>query len=588
MKLVNMINRIAFIRLDILLLAALVSGMTMQALLFFVNIPCGVWPMWISFGGVIVVLSIASRSRLAMFLVVTSALLLLTSMTFSYTGCDTLDYHFSMQDLLRRGWNPITISQISDFSKLVEGRSLNIYHTLFLPRCAALCGALIGASTGLLVADSFLNYALLISLFLTSISFSERILKLRRTYSVLFALMMVITPNTTCILFGFVDFLTYSSFMLALFGGVMYAVDRNAQDLALTVLGLVITATSKTTGLVNASLLSCGLWTILIRDKRFYYGGIVIAALVFLIGFSPLVTSWINYGCPFYPTMSFSDAHPAVDITADFTGNEDALRMGYFARACYAWVSPALTVKICSWIFGNPNFNPEFYVAGGVSGYGTAFRVLLGLSAMALIFSKKNVVHLICGFLLLTTLVTPLKYIGYARYYPQVWAVPPLAIMNFVANPIPRVRLFLCGLLRIALLSIPLAFAAKYATSFFLFSCSGIAAECDRQRSLREMRERSNKWRIDLGRLHTYTLCRRMEEAGIQAVGVADEASRDFPVASYDEKAFWVSANDARGNAVLSARRVPISIWSILRFSWLNAFICLPHPLWNGCVEEGK
>lgn len=52
--------------------------------------------------------------------------------------------------------------------------------------------------------------------------------------------------------------------------------------------------------------------------------------------------------------MTFDPRVEIRDITADFTGNADALSMGFLSRVVYAWVSPGLAVKGCAWLSESP------------------------------------------------------------------------------------------------------------------------------------------------------------------------------------------------------------------------------------------
>jgi len=587
----KMIRAASDLRIDILMLLTLLSGVLIQSVLFLFDVKCSGIPMWLTFLCTTAILAMTSVRRCIFFLALTFVLLILTTFTFSYTGTDVMNYHFPMQDLIRCGWNPVYVAKAEDFKAVLGGRTLSLVHTLFLPRMTALCGALVGASTGLFVADSFLSYALVASLCASSYVFAKRVMGAERNVAMLFSFAIVCTTKFTAFLSGYVDYVSYASLMLTLFGGCMYALEKRNEDLVLMILGMAIASLAKTTGLVVSVMFAVALLPFPWRDKRFYAAGGIVLGLVLVVGCSPLVTSWVHYGCPLYPTMSLSVEHPVIDITSDFTGNEDAMRMGYVARSCYAWVSPSITTKVCALIYGQPHFHPVFDVCGGVAGFGTAFRFLLGLSVLALLFSKKNSVTLLCVFVFLTTLVTPLKYVGFPRYFLQVWAIPPLAIFNFVTAPVLHGRNEWLGrTLKIAALTIPVSIAALCFLRSLAFYGRSIAIEDARQKTLENMKQDSDTWCLSSKWQNTYSLTRRLDAAGIKWKRKED-ADKTCPMMSYDGKYLWATAvKDARQEAEIYEQRFPIadSVGMLVRFPWRRAFSSFPRPLLFAVREVSK
>ena len=112
-------------RVDVALLLALLLGVFIQGCLFLVGIACSPWPMWISFSAVAIILAISDRRKALAFCALVRACLFLTAFSYSYTGADTMDYHFPMQDLLRRGWNPVRVATIEDFHQLLGGLTVS-------------------------------------------------------------------------------------------------------------------------------------------------------------------------------------------------------------------------------------------------------------------------------------------------------------------------------------------------------------------------------------------------------------------------------------------------------------------------------
>lgn len=571
-------------RVDIALLLSLLVGLFLQGCLFLVGIPCSPWPMWIVFTVVSLIIACNNVRGLIKFLLLTSVCLLLTAFSFSYTGTDAMSYHFPMQDLLRCGWNPTRVATIEAFNEMVGNLSLSPIHTLFLPRLTALCGALVGLSTGLFVADAFLNYALVFVLLATAYDFARRIWLFGRLMSVLFAFSLTFTTKFTAFLAGYVDYVTYAGILIMLMTAALYVVERKPLDILTLAAAILVSTLAKSTGFVISVLLCACVVPFLWKDRRFWYLCAFVALYVIIVGYSPLVTSWINYGCPLYPTMSWSSAHPPIDITSDFSGNSDALSMGYVARSLYAWVSPALTIKLCAMINGNPDFNPVFTVCGGVAGFGTVFRIMLLLSLIALIASKKNVVTLICVFIFATTLVAPLKYIGFSRYFLQIWAIPSLALFNLAAFPLYKPsKPFVAKVLQLSYVVLPVMIAALCTVRTLAFNGRCFALESARQQTLAELRGRSAKWQVSSKNWNLYSLVRRMKVAGIDCV-VKDEIDPVLPVFSYDGQYMWAAVENARDAAVAVDNEFFIadSVGSFLRFPWRKAYLSWPHVLWYG------
>lgn len=571
-------------RVDVAILLSLLGAMFIQGCLFLLNIPCSPWPMWIVFSGVAIVLAINDVRAMARFAILTAICLTLTAFTYSYTGTDAMAYHFPMQDLLRGGWNPTKVATIEAFHEMMGNLSLSQTHTLFLPRLNALCGALVGLSTGLFVADSFFNYALVFVLLTTAYDFSRRIWLFGRLMSALFAFSITCTTKFTAFLSGYVDYLTYAGILIMLMASALYLREHKNSDLIVLAAAILVSTLAKSTGFIISALLFVSVLPVLWKDHRFWYMCVSVAIYVVIVGYSPLITSWLNYGCPLYPTMSWSAAHPPIDITSDFTGNADALSMGYVARTLYAWVSPALTVRMCALINGNPDFNPVFTVCGGVAGFGSVFRIMLLLSLIALIASKKNIVTVICVFIFVTTLVAPLKYIGFSRYFLQIWAIPSLALFNLAAFPIykPQRQLF-AKALQLSYIAVPVLIAALCMLRTLAFNGRSLAIEAARQQALAGLKKQSDTWQIGRKNYPTYSLAKRMKVAGINCI-VTDEPDPKLPTFSYDSQYMWAVTENARDNAIAVDEEFFIadSVGALLRFPWRKAYSLCPDILWYG------
>ena len=511
----------------------------------------------------------------------------LTMYTFSYSGTDAQNYHFPMQYLLHHGWNPVFDSTVEKFAPLIGDAQASMYHTLFLPKFCALCGAIVASAFHLFAGDGFLGYILIVCLFSTCMTFAKRYWTANAFLCVLFASGMTFSTKITSFLAGQVDYSTYASFCISMLSLVLYIRDRRLSDLLLFSAATCICVASKSTG-----VLCCGVLVIMTLPLLFnrvgYWRALFWTGVVFVIvGASPILTAWVQYGSPFYPSMTFNPNVEVVDITNDFTGNADALSMGYLSRICYAWVSPKLTIAAIRLLDGRPDFNPVFSVCGGVSGLGLWFNGLLLTSAVLLAVSRKNLITWLCIVIFVSSNFAPLKYLGYGRYFPQIWTIFPLAVLNFTCTTketwrgrdLQVVRKGVVLLLVVALGGVAgLSFLRTLA-----YQGRVLAYEGARQ-SLIASFQQGDPIRVGESD-YRFTTVRRFRQAGLHLV-----KSTDGQVDTIMQQDTALPRHDVRPDVCASLNaRFPIcdSIKSLLfKFHWLDVFDNLPHVLWDDNAKE--
>lgn len=508
---------------------------------------------------------------------------LLTAFTFSYVGTDAQNYHFPMQYLLKNGWNPVFDSTVEKFAAIAGDANLSVYHTLFLPKFSSLCGAIVASAFGLFSGDGFLGYMLVVCLFVSSIKFARRYLDANIAVSIIFAMGMTFSTKITSFLAGQVDYTVYASFCIASMSLVLYAWGRKIGDLAVFAIASCICMSSKTTGILCCFVLIVMTLPMLYRCIGYWRVLIIVGIVVAIIGASPLLTSWIQYGSPFYPSMTFDPRMSVVDITSDFTGNEDALSMGLLARICYAWVSPDLTVAAIRFLEGNSSFKPVFTVCGGVTGFGMWFNILLLVSIVLLLSSRKNLITLLCVIAFISSNFAPLKYIGYGRYFPQIWVIFPLAVLNFVCttkskecnNRLVKVikNCAIYGLYAILLSMSVLSFAR-------IIAYQGRMLVQERYRQDLIATFQSNKPVRVNKRDYKFTNVARFKQAGVSIVksddGVVDTVmQKDSALPCYD-KSPEVYDNLNRYFPICNSVRS-----LICDFKWFDVIHHIPHVLWD-------
>lgn len=564
-------------RVECLVLMALLIGLGLGGGGFFFGKVCSPWPMGIGFAVALMGAFGHSWRRAVGFSLVVGLLGVATAWTFSYTGTDAINYHFPMQRLLTDGWNPVFDSSVERF-QTVAGTGYALWHTLFLPKVCALCGALLASSTGLFAADAFMGFALMWVLACVAFRFAlAQWQPCGRLAGVAFAGILVFSTKITSFLAGQVDYTAYAAFLSALLAFVTWRRGHLPGDLFLAGASLSLSMLAKTTGLICGGLVC--LIALILEGRRadLRWGMVALVGFILLVGASPLLTAWVQYGSPVYPSMTFDPTVSPVDITSDFTGNADALSMGYLARVVYAWFSPALAVKGCAWLQGKSDFTPVFTVAGGVGGLGGFFRLLMCGAVVALVCSRRNAVTVLCLFLFFTGNLAPLKYIGYVRYFPQMWAIPFLAAFNLAYAPrgifawrwFPR-------LLRVAVIVGVVALMISVALRTVAYQGRMWKFEHERQIRYAMMRSQSPAWRLEGGQGDSYTLRRRMEAAGLRLTD-----AQNAPTFSVNAR-FQIPLLSAGERLDSLDTRFPIcdTPRELLRFPWWEAFRSIPAPLW--------
>lgn len=564
------------LRPENLVLGALFLGLCLGSAGFFVGRPCSPWTMRLAFGGALALAACCSWRHALRFAATALALLLLCAWTFSYTGTDSMAYHLPMQRLLWHGWNPVFTSTVPAFGELVDLRSLSPYHTLFLLKATAFCGALVAKATGLFTADAFLGYALILALWRSAWRFAANEWRASAFVCGAFAAALAFSTKITSFLAGQVDYTAYAAFVAATLGFITWRRTHLPGDLLLTGLCLGFALLAKSTGLVCGALGCVIVLCLEGRRAEVRWGMVGLGAAVLLAGASPLLTAWINYGSPVYPEFSFNPEVPLIDITADFTGNADALSMGYLSRCVQAWFSQSLAWKGSAWWQGKETFRPVFEVCAGVGGFGSFFRLLMWGSVVALCLSRRTATTWLVLFLFVTGNLAPLKYIGYGRYFPQMWAIPFLALGNLLYAPRGDWHSRWLSRLRGAAFACTLPLTGLILLRTGAYQARQWRYEWERQARFAQMAEISPRWAVESNHAR-YTLRERLAEAGIT---LAEEP--DLPRFTVDRELFPVAPGLPPAPEELK-RKMPIcdTLRDLFAFPWAELTGHLPHPLWH-------
>lgn len=355
-------------------------------------------------------------------LVLLSAITLVAVALPTYGGADAIICYAPLQRLLVNGWNPVWQHDSASIDALTGSLGLAVDHLLALPRLNAIMGAMVSLLTGSFTGDAFLALVLFISLAICAYRFGCHCFGSQAS-AVAIAAVSACSTKLSSFLIGQVDYSAYATSLMAGYAAVLWLSKRRFADLLLVWLSLSACVASKATGISVAGSLLLVLLLVDWRMARYLALGLLVSLLV--LCWSPYFVNWFANGSPF----------PANDLTADFSGNADALQMGCFSRVVYAWLSTRLAILGCSWWYDNPNFNPVFTVFGGVEGLGMYFRLALFASLVLFALSRRTAVTWLCLWLFVSANLLPVRYIGYSRYQYQLWVIPFLALLNFLHHP---------------------------------------------------------------------------------------------------------------------------------------------------------
>lgn len=379
--------------------------------------------------------------KLATVLGLITGSVMLASASVMYSTADAEAYHRPASMLMAAGWNPVFDSTVESVEALrMPDESMRVWHVAYLPRAFWIFNAVLYKTVGCVEAGDALNVLLCVLSYQMVSRLLARVLGMTGTTRRVAAVLVTMSPTVVALLFGgMCDGGFYSLFVIAVVAATLYAKTGGMQWAWCVGATFPMLANLKFTGVVCCGVISAVFFVACVKAWRSNGVGLqmvarwlqVIAASIgvaAVIGFSPYVTSWARYGGPFYPAHSFDARQPlANNLTADFLSmNKDAERMGYAGRFAYAYLSQSLTLSLYGEGAEGGRFSPRFDVSGGVGGFGPVFRGAFILSLMLLPFIRLRNLGWLLSCIMLTVLLQPPMYVGYARYVSQFYAFPLL------------------------------------------------------------------------------------------------------------------------------------------------------------------
>lgn len=568
------VNWLGANRIENYVWVALAIGSIVTAGGFWLGMPCSRYAFWLGVGFAAFLLAICRLRNCLAYVLLLTVCCSLAAWTFSYSGIDFKVYHAPIQRLLIDGWNPVFQCKMEDVAALT-GDGCSVWRTLFFAHGSELVCAMVAKGLGIFLADAFLDYFVAFAVGAAAYRFARLEWQTNLYPACLFAL-VVAFPFAFFLTFGgMIDYILYALLALALFSILNFERTGCCADLFSALVGLAFAITVKANG---AYLSFIGFCYLLMRQRKHinvWVGVVVAITFACVLSSTPYLTSWINYGSPYYPLHTFNPCIKVFDINDAFAQNADADRMGYLARIVYAWFSTKLAIWGCALWTGNQNFNPVFSVPGGVAGMKVVFKILMWFSVGALLLAKKNRITVVCLVVFVMANIAPLRYIGYARYFAIIWLVPVLAAYNLVYAQLPIVNF----IMRIG----------KYIVFVgFSFLCLTILAKASghflRQAAIEGYRQKAWKIAVEKGL--------RVEPNDPELRYLGAERTRNIcgsvrSVSSTTEKIVFsdtlflpqLTPDDA--NRLENAFPVCNSMRDYGRFHWLEALKNWPVPLWE-------
>ena len=403
---------------------------------FFIGKAVSVKTFWLGLAITFCLALMHSIVRAFGYLLVMLAIWLVTAYTFTYVHWDASVCHFPMAQAMVEGWNPV-LAATGEGLKAALKTPCNFDHILCAPKIGAISSAIVSKGTNLFTAAMFLPCCLFIALFSLSYRFAVEEFKCSKFCGALFATCVFLPVQLlNYLMYGTVDSIKFASALASVFALLTWWRSRSAKDGVMFWLCLSTCSVSKTAGF--------GIWLILggiacvagLKQRLFRRLALCSVVFFLLVGASPYITQWIHGGSPFYPAHSFVQERPTKDLTGDFISsrNGDARDMGYIGRVVHAWFSQDLAKKCTGLWLGREKYEPVFGWPTA-NGYGDNFATLMCLSLLLLPCVKNRKVAAFFAIVFLMDNLTPAKYLGFCRYFPEMYAIPFVTFMGAIYCP---------------------------------------------------------------------------------------------------------------------------------------------------------
>jgi len=338
---------------------------------------------------------------------------------------------------LAHGWNPLLTPYISPISI-----DQNVKLICF-PKGSWIIGAAMYRLTGRIETGKFANLLLVVAAFSMVLAVFASSGKKLSAWPVAMAVLVAANPVALCQLFTFyVDGQMAS--LLACVGALCFlsAADGNAWVDFLLFAAVVLIIQVKFTGLVYVAIFLAGFIALRAWQKRplrkpLYVALLALGLGTFVFGKNPYVSNFFENGHPFYPFSGQGD-FPIITMInatpAEFWHRNRAANLGasIFSRSG-DW--PIQSTLKAPWQVNRDEWtafeDPDVLVGGFGPLFPAAF--VLSLALLAIGMWRREATSWIAAAILviLFASVLPISACWWARYAPQIWLVPLVALAPF-------------------------------------------------------------------------------------------------------------------------------------------------------------
>ncbi len=420
-------------------------------------------------------------------------------------------YHAEAVLRLASGWNPFH-RELPD--SVLYDEILNHF-----PRAAWISAACVYNVTGILETGKAFNFIVLATCFTLALGTTILVLQLDLPKAVTVSLLLTFNPVNISQLFTFYVDGQVGALMTALVClFLLYPVIPRPVIPITLVACIAIVSNVKVTGLIYCLLLSAGLFVRLLTKSEvrvkalapYFLLAFFLAAG--LVGFNPYVTNFIRYHNPFYPAIGPEQGSSWIrDSTPDTFFERN--RLEKLCRSLYSESSnernkPA-QLKLpfaCSNSEIHCFNDPDTRIGGFGPLFGAALLLSFAIPVITWRTRRKDTIQAILLLLLVlvTVLVNPECW--WARYVPQLWAVPVILVaLGMAGSPLSgRVSALLVALI----LAVNSCLIGYVATTFCYRQTEDLRTQ------LQDLSDRGVLFDADLGPFPSNRA--RLKETGLQ------------------------------------------------------------------------
>ncbi len=432
---------------------------------------------------------------------------------------------------LAHGWNPLFTPYIGPIS--IEQDAKLIHY----PKGPWVIAAAMYRLTGHIESGKFANIPLIVAAFLLALAAFARLGKKLSAWSAAMALLVAANPVALCQILTFYVDGQMASLLACLAALCFLSVTDGGPWVDLLMFeAAVLLILLKFTGLVYVIMIFAGFFLLLLWQKRPWRQFALVAFLAvglgtFVLGRNPYVMNTFENGHPFYPFLGRGD-FPIVTMDSttppEFQGVNRAINLlASISSRSTSW-PPESTLKT-PWQVDRSEWDAFEEPDVLMGGFGPLFPAALVLSLAILavgVWRGGMQPRLACAaILVMIASVLPVSASWWARYAPQVWLVPLLALTPF-ADVGAKKTLRWASWLVVLILAVNVAGIAR--ANFR----ANVKATCDVADSLEDLRSHA-PFKVTFGLFHSNRF--RLQEAGIPFTQVNGHLRCDPQVEQNDD-----------------------------------------------------